>query len=175
MAGKKKKGVASSAIIIVVVVVLAVVTSVLINKRSFEPVVAGTSSINFVANDLDGKLRRLDEFKGKVIFLNLWATWCKPCEEEMPSMQRLYEVLKGRNFEMIALSVDSDGPEVLMDVVCTTTVLIPMPILCVRSACAASLKSGWVTMTNRAPKNTGVRTSNSHQRRAVCQFMAART
>lgn len=115
MAGKKpkKKGVASSAIIIVVVVVLAVVTSVLINKRSFEPVIAGTKSINFVTNDLDGKIRRLDEFKGKVIFLNLWATWCKPCEEEMPSMQRVYNVLKGRNFEMIALSVDTDGPEVV--------------------------------------------------------------
>ncbi len=119
MAGKKKKkkGVGSSAIIIVVVVVLAVVTSVIINKRSFEPVVAGTNSINFVTNDLDGKLRRLDEFKGKVIFLNLWATWCKPCEEEMPSMQRVYDVLKGRNFEMIALSVDTEGPEVVREFV----------------------------------------------------------
>ncbi len=119
MAGKKKKkkGVASSAIIIVVVVVLAVATSVLINKRSFEPVVAGTTSINFVANGLDGKLRRFDEFKGKVIFLNLWATWCKPCEEEMPSMQRVYDVLKGRNFEIIAMSVDTEGPEVVREFV----------------------------------------------------------
>lgn len=115
MAGKKKKkkGIGASAIVIVVVVVLAVVTSVLINKRSFEPVVAGTTSINFVTDDLDGNLRRLDEFKGKVIFLNIWATWCKPCEEEMPSMQRLYNILKGRNFEMIALSVDTEGPEVV--------------------------------------------------------------
>jgi len=110
---KKKKGVASSAIIIVVVVVVAVVISVLINKRSFEPVVAGTTSINFVASNLDGKLRRLDEFKGKVIFLNFWATWCKPCEEEMPSMQRVYDVLKGRNFDMVAISVDTEGPEVV--------------------------------------------------------------
>ncbi len=115
MAGKKKKkkGIASSAIIIVVVVVLAVVTSVLINKRSFEPVIAGTTSINFVTKDLDGNMRRLDEFKGKVVFLNLWATWCKPCEEEMPSMQRVYDILKDRNFEMIALSVDTEGPEVV--------------------------------------------------------------
>ncbi len=115
MAGKKKKkkGIASSAIIIVVVVVLAVVTSVLINKRSFEPVIAGTNSINFVTKDLDGEMRRLDEFKGKVVFLNFWATWCKPCEEEMPSMQRVYDILKERNFEMIALSVDTEGPEVV--------------------------------------------------------------
>jgi peroxiredoxin len=118
MAGKKKKkGIGASAIVIVVVVVLAVVTSVLINKRSFEPVIAGTTAINFIADDLDGKLRRFDEFKGKVIFLNLWATWCKPCEEEMPSMQRVYDVLKGRNFEMIALSVDTEGPEVVREFV----------------------------------------------------------
>jgi peroxiredoxin len=116
MAGKKKKkkGIGASAIVIVVVVVLAVVTSVLINKRSFEPVIAGTTAINFIADGLDGKLRRLDEFKGKVIFLNLWATWCKPCEEEMPSMQRVYNILKERNFEMIALSVDTKGgPDVV--------------------------------------------------------------
>ncbi|MDP2688715.1 MAG: TlpA disulfide reductase family protein, partial [Deltaproteobacteria bacterium] len=53
----------------------------------------------------------LGDYRGKVIFLNFWATWCKPCEEEMPSMQALYEGLSGRDFEILAVSVDSEGPE----------------------------------------------------------------
>lgn len=63
--------------------------------------------ISFTA--MDGKKVRLASFKGKVLFVNLWATWCAPCREEMPGMQKLYEQMKGENFEMIAISIDKDG------------------------------------------------------------------
>ncbi len=58
---------------------------------------------------MDGKKVSLASYKGKVLFINLWATWCAPCRDEMPSMQKLYEQMKGENFEMIAISIDKDG------------------------------------------------------------------
>jgi len=57
----------------------------------------------------DKQLLRLSEFKGKVVFLNFWATWCKPCEEEMPSMQRLYERYKSQGLVVLAISADTGG------------------------------------------------------------------
>jgi thiol-disulfide isomerase/thioredoxin len=60
----------------------------------------------------DGDLRptRLSSHRGKVILLNLWATWCAPCRKEMPALDRLQASLGGPDFEVIALSVDRDGP-----------------------------------------------------------------
>ena len=50
----------------------------------------------------------LEALRGRVVLVNFWATWCKPCEEEMPSLQRLYEQLAGEPFELLAVSVDSE-------------------------------------------------------------------
>ena len=55
---------------------------------------------------LGGGTLNLDEYRGKVVFLNFWATWCPPCEEEMPSMQKLYEHFKGTDFVMLTVSID---------------------------------------------------------------------
>ena len=52
---------------------------------------------------------RLSAFRGKIVFLNVWATWCAPCREEMPAMQRLYERLRGRDFQLLAVSQDEEG------------------------------------------------------------------
>jgi peroxiredoxin len=49
---------------------------------------------------------RLADFTGQVVFLNFWATWCLPCKEEMPSMERLYRRHKARGFSIVALSID---------------------------------------------------------------------
>lgn len=58
-----------------------------------------------------GEISLADQ-KGKLLFINIWATWCAPCREEMPSMQKLYEHFKGRDFEMITISIDKGKPEV---------------------------------------------------------------
>jgi len=58
---------------------------------------------------LDGGRLNLADFKGKVVFLNLWATWCGPCKEEMPAMERLWQRYKGEGLVVIALSMDSGG------------------------------------------------------------------
>jgi peroxiredoxin len=54
---------------------------------------------------LDNSSVRLSELKGKVVFLNFWATWCPPCKAEMPSMEKLYQRLKSRGLEMLAVNL----------------------------------------------------------------------
>jgi peroxiredoxin len=62
---------------------------------------------NFTFPGLDGKMVSLTDYKGKVVLLNIWATWCPPCVEEMPSMEKLYRELKGEEFEILAVSIDA--------------------------------------------------------------------
>jgi len=51
----------------------------------------------------------LEEFRGKLVLVNIWATWCAPCREEMPALDRLQQALGGPDFEVVALSIDKDG------------------------------------------------------------------
>ena|SRR5262245_58826752 len=55
--------------------------------------------------DVQGKVHRLSEYRGKVVLLNFWATWCTPCREEMPSMASLQQSLEGRPFVVLAVNV----------------------------------------------------------------------
>lgn len=59
--------------------------------------------------DAEGKPVSLDRFRGKVVLLNLWATWCGPCRTEMPALDRLQAKLGGPRFEVVALSTDVGG------------------------------------------------------------------
>ena len=63
---------------------------------------------DFTLRDLDGKLHKLSDYRGKVVFLNFWATWCPPCREEIPSMERLNEVLGSKDFVMLAINADEE-------------------------------------------------------------------
>jgi len=74
----------------------------------------GVSAPNFTLPDLAGKMVSLDDYKGKVVLLNIWATWCPPCVEEMPSMEKLYRELKNEGFEILAISVDVSGAETVI-------------------------------------------------------------
>lgn len=75
-----------------------------------EPVAAGPKAANFKLESLDGATVSLDQFAGKVVFLNVWATWCGPCREEMPSMETLYnEFQSNKDFVMLAISQDDKG------------------------------------------------------------------
>src|SRR3546814_1033360 len=60
-------------------------------------------------NDGNGKSVTLTDFRGKIVLLNIWATWCGPCREEMPTLDRLQERLGGPEFEVVALSIDRAG------------------------------------------------------------------
>ncbi|HVQ77124.1 MAG TPA: TlpA disulfide reductase family protein [Candidatus Binatia bacterium] len=65
-----------------------------------------TAAPEFTARGLYAPSVRLSDFKGHVVFLNFWATWCPPCKEEMPSMERLYRRHKERRFTVLAISID---------------------------------------------------------------------
>jgi peroxiredoxin len=56
--------------------------------------------------DLDGRVHRLADFRGRVTLINFWATWCVPCRDEMPSIQGLKEKLAGRPFAVLAVNLD---------------------------------------------------------------------
>lgn len=67
----------------------------------------------FEFQDGAGDVLTLDDFRGRVVVLNLWATWCPPCREEMPTLDALQRELGGDDFEVVALSIDRAGPEVV--------------------------------------------------------------
>lgn len=97
-----------SAIIIGIVVLAGIVGMVWLKSNKYAPVLIGSTAPDFTLKDLSGKEHSLSSYRGKVVFVNFWATWCKSCKEEMPSMQTLYQYLKDRDvpFEMLAISMD---------------------------------------------------------------------
>jgi peroxiredoxin len=67
---------------------------------------------DFTLEDMDAKQFSLKDYRGKVVLLNFWATWCPPCRREMPSMERLYRHFKDKNFVVLALNQMEDGDQV---------------------------------------------------------------
>ncbi len=100
---------------VIVIIAVAVVIGVVVygGKQGFTPTNPGSPALDFTLPDLEGKEVSFSEYKGKVVFLNFWATWCEPCKEEMPSMQILYDTFKGRSFVVVAVSVDKAKPDVV--------------------------------------------------------------
>ena len=70
---------------------------------------------DFAAPDLNGQAVSLASLRGKVVVVNLWTTWCPPCRQEMPSMERLAAHFRGRDFQLLAVSQDEDGREKVAD------------------------------------------------------------
>ncbi len=88
--------------------------------RTALPAVAGLEKLivhakplplpELVFEDESGRERRLAEWRGRFVLLNLWATWCAPCKVEMPALDRLQAKLGGKEFDVVALSFDRAGP-----------------------------------------------------------------
>jgi thiol-disulfide isomerase/thioredoxin len=70
------------------------------------PESSGTQHDNWAIGTLDGKTVKLGGFKGKVVFLDFWATWCAPCIAEMPSIEKLAKSLKGENIAFVLVAND---------------------------------------------------------------------
>jgi cytochrome c biogenesis protein CcmG/thiol:disulfide interchange protein DsbE len=74
----------------------------------------GSKAREFRAKDLaTGRVMTLADYRGKVLLLNVWATWCQPCRVEMPSLERLHRRLTGTDFRVVAVSIDEDGDSVV--------------------------------------------------------------
>jgi thiol-disulfide isomerase/thioredoxin len=72
-----------------------------------KPVPAPLPAVQF--QDASGAPHDLTEYKGKVVLVNFWATWCAPCREEMPSLDRLQQAMGGPDFEVVIISLDRAG------------------------------------------------------------------
>lgn len=103
------------AIVGVVLAVIGAVGVVLARQLHTElsPLGVGARAPDFRANTLDTppRVRTLDDYKGNVVLVNLWATWCQPCRVEIPSIERLYQTYGPRGLKVVAISVDDPGSE----------------------------------------------------------------
>jgi peroxiredoxin len=68
----------------------------------------GATAPGFTLKDLAGKSVSLAQYRGKIVVLNFWASWCPPCREEFPSLERLNEVFAGKDFVMLGVNADTD-------------------------------------------------------------------
>lgn len=98
-----------------VIAVVALSVGILsLREQVANPVARGVEAPGFALPRLtDGTLMALEAARGQVVLVNFWATWCQPCEDEMPAMDRLYRVLAPEGFEMLAVSVDEESQAVL--------------------------------------------------------------
>ncbi len=72
----------------------------------------GMEAEDFQLTDLDGKPNSLSQYRGKIVLLNFWATWCKPCTTEMPAMQASFDRLRDQGFVVLAINELEDDAKV---------------------------------------------------------------
>ena len=72
----------------------------------------GMQAEDFNLTDLEGKSQSLSQYRGKIVLVNFWATWCKPCTTEMPAMQKIYDKLRDKGFVVLAVNELEDEAKV---------------------------------------------------------------
>ena len=96
---------------IVSAVSLLIVLSGLLGMAARPPLI-GSPAPEIVLKDLQGRDVKLSDLRGKVVLVNFWATWCKPCKEEMPAMQASYDKLRDKGFFVLAVNELEDTARV---------------------------------------------------------------
>jgi cytochrome c biogenesis protein CcmG/thiol:disulfide interchange protein DsbE len=81
----------------------------LFSKLKIQPMKDGKKAPEFSLDGLSGRKGELKNFRGKIIFLSFWATWCGPCKEELPSIEALHRYFKGKDFVVLTVAVDIEG------------------------------------------------------------------
>ena len=101
---------------LIALVCLGVVAGIFLSDPGDAPLGRGAAAPDFSIPlfDVNGKGPdvSLSSFRGKVVLVNFWATWCAPCEKEMPAMERLYRELAPQGFELLAISVDESEADI---------------------------------------------------------------
>jgi peroxiredoxin len=86
----------------------------------------GYSAPEFNLRDLNGKEHSLSDYRGKVVLLNVWATWCFPCLAELPSLESLNKKMEGQNFALLTVSIDHISPKALKQFVKKNAISFPV-------------------------------------------------
>ena len=76
--------------------------------KEIKKIEIGKPAPDFVLQDVSGNTWKLSSLKGKAVFINFWASWCKPCRDEMPSMEALNKAMAGQPFQMLAIVFNDD-------------------------------------------------------------------
>lgn len=84
----------------------------LFSSLGIQEITPPTEALDFTLKNLEGSEISLEDFEGKVVFLNFWATWCGPCREEMPSMEKLWQRFKEEAFVILAVDLREEKEEV---------------------------------------------------------------
>jgi peroxiredoxin len=116
-------------LLLILAVVAGLLFLVLIPKegpRSEKIIQKGDHAPEFRLSALDGKQVALSDYRGKVVLVHFWATWCPPCVEELPVLDRMYRGLAGRELEVLAVSVDEGGAENVAAFVKKNAVSLPV-------------------------------------------------
>jgi peroxiredoxin len=93
--------------VVVAVLAAGLFAGVMLFADDLFPVGVGSSAPSFTAKDLhSGATRSLADYRGQVVLLNVWATWCEPCKVEMPSMEELHKAYGSRGVRVVAVSID---------------------------------------------------------------------
>lgn len=102
-------------IILAVVIVVGVLGKSEISRKKEPRPQIGEPARDFTFPDLEGNEVSLSDFYGKkVVFLNIWATWCTSCKKELPTVQSMYEKLRGDDLEVLAVSIDTLGKKAVV-------------------------------------------------------------
>lgn len=99
----------------------------LIGPKEGKPLKAAQAAPELSLPDIEGRMTKLSSFKGKVVLLDFWATWCEPCLEELPDLVRLHESRKDSGFTMLGVAMDAEGVAVVRPFVRQNK--IPYPIV----------------------------------------------
>lgn len=120
-----------------------------------QPMKEAVPTPDFSLTDPEGKKVSIKDFRGKTVFLNFWATWCEPCREEMPAMEKLYQEHKNNNFVVLAVNVKDRKQEALAFV---KELKLTYPIVFDPNAEVASLYGAWGLPTTYliGPKGEGL-------------------
>lgn len=102
-------------LILVILIAIAIAALIFLPEERVYKEVAqvGSQAPEFELNDANGNLWKLSDLRGKVVFINFWATWCTTCKAEMPYKERLYEKMQGKPFQMLGM-LFQDNPRNLI-------------------------------------------------------------
>lgn len=129
---KRMAGVSSGAkksiVFFILIAAAALLLLVLVPKGSRGPRIIGQGdrAPEFTLTTLDGKRASLSDFRNKVVMVHFWATWCPPCVEEMPTIEKLYRDFPDKDLEILAVSVDEGGPEAVRSFLKTNKLALPV-------------------------------------------------
>jgi peroxiredoxin len=112
-------------ILVIIITIGAALLILLPEKKIYEEVAAvGKPAPDFEYPDSNGKMWKLSDFRGKVVFVSFWATWCATCKSEMPSKESLYRRMQGKPFQMLGM-LFRDDPVNLIKYFRSTKVSLP--------------------------------------------------